>query len=48
MPNPTLRSTRQRRAGRPPSEVASLVKRAATGDERAWHALIDEFGNLGL
>jgi RNA polymerase sigma factor (sigma-70 family) len=46
MPNPTLRSTRHRRAGRPPSEVASLVKRAVAGDERAWHDLVDEFGNL--
>jgi RNA polymerase sigma factor (sigma-70 family) len=46
MPNPTLRSTRHGRAGRPPSEVATLVQRAAAGEERAWHALVEEFGNL--
>ena len=46
MPNPTLRSTRHGRAGRPPSEVATLVQRAVAGEERAWHALVEEFGNL--
>lgn len=46
MPSPTLRSKRHRRAGRPPSEVASLVERAVAGDERAWHDLVAEFGNL--
>ena len=46
MPSPTLRSSRQRRAGRPSREVTALVERAVAGDERAWQELVAEFENL--
>lgn len=43
MPRTTLQT---KRAARPPGEVASLVERAAAGDERAWHDLVAECGGL--
>jgi RNA polymerase sigma factor (sigma-70 family) len=35
-----------KRASRPPREVASLVARAATGEDGAWDDLVHEFGGL--
>lgn len=47
MPRTTLRTTIPAEpAARLPGEVASLVERAAAGDERAWHDLVEEFGGL--
>jgi RNA polymerase sigma factor (sigma-70 family) len=39
-------TNRRKRAARVPAEVASLVERAAAGDECAWNDLVSEFGGL--
>jgi RNA polymerase sigma factor (sigma-70 family) len=49
---PTLTIQRKDRTPRPiaarrdPATVARMASAAATGDERAWNALVDEFGGL--
>jgi RNA polymerase sigma factor (sigma-70 family) len=40
------RTTRRTAARRDPATVARMASAAATGDERAWNALVDEFGGL--
>jgi RNA polymerase sigma factor (sigma-70 family) len=40
------KTTRRTAARRDPATVARMASAAATGDERAWNALVDEFGGL--
>ena len=49
MPTLTMqreKTTRPAAARRDPATVARIASAAATGDERAWNALVDEFGGL--
>ena len=49
MPTLTMqreKTTLRAAARRDPATVALLASAAATGDERAWNALVDEFGGL--